>query len=92
MRISNGTTAGTVTIDTDATGITIWHSSGNFDYPTILVAKYNAAFGWMIENKVLWNAIATQQSIQVQAAQLRYLTYLRSSLIIGSLQIAHSKN
>ena len=88
----NGTTAGTVTIDTDATGIKVWHSSGAFDYPTLLVATYNAAFGWRIENRLLWNAIVTQQSIQVQAAQLRYATYLRNSLIIGSLQIAHSKN
>lgn len=90
--ITNGTTAGTVTIDTDATGIKVWHSSGKFNYPTILVAMYSAAFGWQIENRLLWNAIVTQQSIQIQAAQLRYATYLQNSLIIGSLQIAHSKN
>ena len=89
---SNGTTAGTVTILVDAHWIQVYHSSGYFDYPTILVAHFTIAMGWQIENKVLWATIVGQQSKQIDNAVDAIYAIMPHTRIIGFYGLQYSKN
>lgn len=89
---SNGTTGGTVSIWVNAHSIRVYHQSGYFDYPKIMVAYFTPATGWTVINKLLWRVIALQQNEEIQAAMLQLFSTQQQDCIIGKFGIAYSKN